>query len=174
MLALLAVVAGCGGALSAKDAQKAHAHNDSAQSRALEKQGLTALPVVDSGDGATLLGDPTPAEFAHPTLGRSVVSVPRNDHVFAVDRQGAVHDVTLVVKYVRHERENVNGCDPATSGGGAYRSDPVPDTGPPSPPLRRYVRLADGQTLGAPIKLDVEYVELKPIYLTGHMCHEIP
>jgi hypothetical protein len=173
MLALLAVVAGCGGVLSEKEAQKAHAHNDTAQSRALAKQGLTEVPGVDLTDGATLLGDPTPVELTHPTLGRTVVSVPRNDHVFAVDRQGVVHDVAILVKYIRHEREKVNGCDPATSSGGAYRSAAAAP-GPASAPRRRYVRLADGQTLGAPIKLGVEYVELEPVYMTGHQCHEIP
>jgi hypothetical protein len=172
MRILLVVVAGCGGALSAKEAQKLHVQNDSAQSRALETHGLTVLPGVDLSDGTTMLGDPTPAEFTHPTLGRTVVTVPHNDHVFAVDRQGVVHDVAIAVKYIGHEREHVKYCASATGGADLSRRPPSDE---PAPQVwRRYVRLADGQALGPAIKLDVEYVELQPIYMTGRACREIP
>jgi hypothetical protein len=162
--------------LSDQEAQRVHVQNETAAHRALAARGLTELLPIDRAEGGTDRG--AASLIVHPELGRVIVTSPRTDHVVAVDPSGVAHEVALVTHYVRTAREHVQHCDPrTTTGGGAGPArPPIDDAGnvPAPAPIRRYYKLAEGQQLGAAIRLGVEYVKLEPVYVTGHLCNEIP
>jgi hypothetical protein len=171
LVAMSLLVGACGASLlSDREAQQVHVQNQLAPERALASHGLRALPAFDLAAEATDLSTPAPAVSNHPTLGRVFVTLPLTDHRVAVDRAGLVHDVELVPRYVRRVREDVHNCRPGILGVGLHTTpEPTLVT-----PRRRYVRLADGQEPGPALRIEVDYVDVEPVYATGPVCFQVP
>ena len=177
---IAALVASCAGGrvLSDQEAQQAHVQNETALSRALAARGMQQVFPTAMQEAQPVAVTQLTVE-THAQLGR-VIEVPpaaAGDQVLAVDRAGAVHEIRTELHVTEHVREHVHHCEPGTTGGGTPPRGPAEATGQPAGPPRYahvYYRLQPGQTLGAPVSVVVDTIDIAPIYVTGHACQEIP